>query len=112
MNNNVCEYTYAYADSSVSKGVLARERIRLEGEDNIEGSENEIEIVFGCGHSNYGNMNENDMGIIGLGGGPLSLVSQLGAHYGGRKFSQCLVPFRTHPNISGICMDVSISICI
>ncbi|KAF7824955.1 aspartic proteinase CDR1-like [Senna tora] len=41
------------------------------------------------------------MGIIGLGGGPLSLVSQIGALYGGRRFSQCLVPFHTDPNVAG-----------
>ncbi|MED6218097.1 hypothetical protein PIB30_023812 [Stylosanthes scabra] len=59
------------------------------------------DIVFGCGHKNTGTFNENDMGIIGFGGGPLSLVSQVGAKYGGRRFSQCLVPFHADPNSSG-----------
>lgn len=37
------------------------------------------------------------MGIIGLGGGSISLVSQLGSLLGGRKFSYCLVPFHSDP---------------
>lgn len=94
-------YSYEYADSSVSKGVLAEEKFRFGGDDNGGGVESEI--VFGCGHEDSGTFNENDMGVIGLGGGPLSLVSQIGATFGGRRrFSQCLVPFHTDPNIAGI----------
>nr|KYP52677.1 Aspartic proteinase nepenthesin-1 [Cajanus cajan] len=59
------------------------------------------DILFGCGHSNSGNFNENDMGIIGLGGGPLSLVSQIGDLYGSKRFSQCLIPFHADPHTSG-----------
>lgn len=93
-------YSYEYADSSVSKGVLAEEKFRFGGDDNGGGVESEI--VFGCGHEDSGTFNENDMGVIGLGGGPLSLVSQIGATFGGRRrFSQCLVPFHTDPNIAG-----------
>ena len=47
-------------------------------------------IVFGCGHNNDGTFGEARSGIIGLGGGPLSLVSQLNKSIGG-KFSYCLV---------------------
>ena len=50
---------------------------------------------------NSGIFNENDMGIIGLGGGPLSLVSQFGNLYGSKRFSQCLVPFHADPHTSG-----------
>ncbi|RZB77782.1 Aspartic proteinase CDR1 [Glycine soja] len=72
----LCAYSYAYADSSVTKGVLAREIVSFSstnGEPVVGG-----DIIFGCGHSNSGIFNENDMGIIGLGGGPLSLVPQFG----------------------------------
>ena len=47
--------------------------------------------MFGCGHNNDGTFGEAGSGIIGLGGGPLSLVSQLNNSIGG-KFSYCLVP--------------------
>ncbi|XLS57895.1 hypothetical protein HN51_007650 [Arachis hypogaea] len=95
----LCGYSYGYADSSVTQGVLSRETTTF---SSTNGDSTVVEgIVFGCGHKNTGTFNENDMGIIGLGGGPLSLVSQVGAKYGGRRFSQCLVPFHTDPNSSG-----------
>ncbi|KAI6696115.1 hypothetical protein NL676_016234 [Syzygium grande] len=40
------------------------------------------------------------MGIVGLGKGPVSLVSQMDMSFGARRFSQCLVPFHTPPSIS------------
>ncbi|KAJ1390861.1 Xylanase inhibitor, C-terminal [Sesbania bispinosa] len=99
-SHNLCAYTYGYGDDSVTKGLLAREKVTFisssNGEAVVVG-----DIIFGCGHNNRGTFNENDMGIIGMGGGPLSLVSQLGTHYGSRRFSQCLVPFHTDPDISG-----------
>jgi len=48
-------------------------------------------LVFGCGHSNYLVYNHPVDGIVGLGGGNGSLVTQLGTATGG-KFSYCLVP--------------------
>lgn len=42
------------------------------------------------------------MGIIGMGGGPLSLVSQIGNQFGSKRFSQCLVPFHTDSHTSGM----------
>ncbi|XP_057450151.1 aspartic proteinase CDR1-like [Lotus japonicus] len=96
----LCAYSYSYADSSVTKGVLARETITFSSPTN--GDELVVgDIIFGCGHSNSGAFNENDMGVIGLGGGPLSLVSQMGALYGSRRFSQCLVPFHADSRTSG-----------
>ncbi|XP_029129725.1 aspartic proteinase CDR1-like [Cajanus cajan] len=83
----------------ITNGVLAREAVTFSstsGEPVVVG-----DILFGCGHSNSGNFNENDMGIIGLGGGPLSLVSQIGDLYGSKRFSQCLIPFHADPHTSG-----------
>ncbi|XP_026415210.1 aspartic proteinase CDR1-like isoform X3 [Papaver somniferum] len=48
-------------------------------------------MVFGCGHHNRGSFSDRGSGIVGLGGGPLSLVSQLGSETDG-KFSYCLLP--------------------
>ncbi|CAN1271770.1 Aspartic proteinase CDR1 [Linum perenne] len=52
--------------------------------------------VFGCGHENTGTFDAKGSGIIGLGKGPASLISQLGSIAGG-KFSYCMVPYIT-PN--------------
>ncbi|KAH7577424.1 hypothetical protein JRO89_XS01G0249300 [Xanthoceras sorbifolium] len=45
--------------------------------------------------SNTGEFEENGSGVIGLGGGPLSLISQLSSTIRG-KFSYCLVPTSTN----------------
>jgi len=56
-------------------------------------------ISFGCGHNNQGTFRKDGSGLIGLGGGPLSLVSQLSSSVGG-KFSYCLIPFLQEGNVS------------
>ncbi|CBI29231.3 unnamed protein product, partial [Vitis vinifera] len=56
-------------------------------------------LAFGCGHSNGGTFNEKDSGLIGLGGGPLSLVMQLSSKVGG-QFSYCLVPLSSDSTAS------------
>jgi hypothetical protein len=94
----LCKYTYGYGDSSVTNGVLGQEKITLTS--NTGKSISLQNIHFGCGHNDTGNFNDHEMGIIGLGQGPMSLVSQIGPLSGGRKFSQCLVPFHTDIKIS------------
>ncbi|KAL0311334.1 UNVERIFIED_CONTAM: Aspartic proteinase CDR1 [Sesamum angustifolium] len=47
------------------------------------------QVVFGCGHNNEGTFNETGSGIVGLGGGAVSIVRQLETIIGG-KFSYCL----------------------
>ncbi|CAN1794008.1 Aspartic proteinase CDR1 [Linum perenne] len=48
--------------------------------------------IIGCGHDNAGTFDSKGSGIVGLGGGSASLVSQLGSTIAG-KFSYCLVPY-------------------
>ncbi|XP_011042742.1 PREDICTED: aspartic proteinase CDR1-like [Populus euphratica] len=95
---SLCNYTYAYASSSFTKGVLAKEAITFSSSSGGQ-PVSVPDIVFGCGHSNTG-FNEREMGLVGLGGRPLSLASQIGSYLGNRKFSYCLVPFHTDPSIS------------
>ncbi|XP_062075194.1 aspartic proteinase CDR1-like [Humulus lupulus] len=82
--HDTCEYSYSYGDRSYTKGNLAAETFTV-GETSLP------KVVFGCGHDNGGTFDESGSGLIGLGGGSLSLVSQLGKTIGG-KFSYCLVP--------------------
>ncbi|KAK7366631.1 hypothetical protein VNO80_08626 [Phaseolus coccineus] len=92
-----CNYTYAYASASITQGVLAQETVTL---TSTTGTNVLLKgIVFGCGHNNTGGFNDHEMGIIGLGGGPVSLISQLGSSFGGKMFSQCLVPFHTDVSV-------------
>ncbi|XP_030469007.1 aspartic proteinase CDR1-like [Syzygium oleosum] len=96
--SNTCNYTYGYASASLTKGVLATETLTFA---STEGSPVTLpNVVFGCGHNNSGTFNENEMGLVGLGKGPVSLISQIGTTFGARQFSLCLVPFHTPPTIS------------
>ncbi|PSS26609.1 Aspartic proteinase [Actinidia chinensis var. chinensis] len=74
-----CEYLYTYGDYSSTQGVLASETFTF----------NKVsipEVGFGCGEDNEGSGFSQGAGLVGLGRGPLSLVSQLGE----AKFSYCL----------------------
>ncbi|KAE9621352.1 hypothetical protein Lal_00023594 [Lupinus albus] len=88
---NQCGYAYYYADNSITEGLLALDTITL---DSSTGGVIPLQyMIFGCGHHNEGSFYDKTMGIVGLGRGPLSLISQIGSSFGGRKFSHCLVPY-------------------
>ncbi|RID67044.1 hypothetical protein BRARA_D02150 [Brassica rapa] len=86
-SKNVCKYRYSYGDQSFTKGDVATETISI---NSASGSPVSFPgTVFGCGYDNGGTFDETDSGIIGLGGGQLSLISQLGSSIS-NKFSYCL----------------------
>ncbi|WOG93423.1 hypothetical protein DCAR_0312707 [Daucus carota subsp. sativus] len=88
-DNNKCSYEVSYGDKSFSKGDLAFESLTFE---STSGSPVVLpNISFGCGHINGGNFDKFTTGIVGLGNGPLSIVSQLNDTING-KFSYCLAP--------------------
>ncbi|ESW28320.1 hypothetical protein PHAVU_003G277100 [Phaseolus vulgaris] len=82
--NGSCVYHYSYYDHSHTGGNLATETLTI-GEENPITFPN---TVFGCAHDSGGTFNHMATGIIGLGLGNLSLLSQLGI----RKLSYCLAP--------------------
>ena len=88
-DKNTCQYGYSYGDQSFTNGDLGVETLTIGSTTSRQVTL--PNIVFGCGHNNDGTFSEAGSGIIGLGGGPLSLVSQLNNSIGG-KFSYCLVP--------------------
>ncbi|XP_050280537.1 aspartic proteinase CDR1-like [Quercus robur] len=88
-DKNTCQYGYSYGDQSFTNGDLGVETLTIGSTTSHQVTL--PNIVFGCGHNNDGTFGEAGSGIIGLGGGPLSLVSQLNNSIGG-KFSYCLVP--------------------
>lgn len=94
----VCLYNIKYEDGSNTIGQMAKETMTLA---TTSGSVVTLkDIVFGCSHmSNAGTFTENIMGIIGVGRGPLSFVSQIAPYVGGNKFSHCLLPPQTDPKI-------------
>lgn len=91
--HNKCQYHMSYGDHSYSNGHLATDTFTFGGKTPIK------EVVFGCGHNNGGIFSDTSMGIIGLGGGPLSIITQLRESIKGR-FSYCLVPMYKGSNIT------------
>jgi len=88
-----CIYAYEYGDSSLSAGLLSMETLSFDS----QGGGQTVAFpnsIFGCGLYNNFTAYSSDKvtGIVGLGAGPLSLVSQIGGQIG-RKFSYCLLPF-------------------
>ncbi|KAL3818378.1 hypothetical protein ACJIZ3_004283 [Penstemon smallii] len=88
-SSNGCKYQVSYGDKSYSIGDLAVETLTFDSDSGDKVSF--PKVVFGCGHQNDGTFNETGSGIVGLGGGSLSIVSQLESI--GGKFSYCLTSF-------------------
>lgn len=78
--NGKCLYQVSYGDGSFTVGEYATETVSF----GDSGSVNRVAI--GCGHDNEG-LFVGAAGLLGLGGGPLSLTSQIKA----TSFSYCLV---------------------
>ncbi|KAM7520273.1 hypothetical protein LguiB_019235 [Lonicera macranthoides] len=97
--NNYCGYKLSYGDNSFTQGDLAVDSFTF---GSTSGQPITIpNVVFGCGHENGGTFKEFTSGIVGLGGGPLSIISQLKDSING-KFSYCLVPLDEQSKTSKI----------
>nr|XP_004511019.2 aspartic proteinase CDR1 [Cicer arietinum] len=84
-----CQYNIQYGDRSHSQGDLSLETLTL---DSTTGQSVSFpKTVIGCGTQNTVSFDGRSSGIVGLGGGSVSLTTQLGSKIGG-KFSYCLVP--------------------
>ncbi|XP_062185977.1 aspartyl protease 37-like [Phragmites australis] len=80
-DDNACQYTYKYSGNAATKGILAMDKLAIGG-DVFHG------VVFGCSDSSVGGPPPQASGLVGLGRGPVSLVSQLSV----RRFMYCLPP--------------------
>lgn len=95
-NGNTCQFYYSYADGSYTTGNVGTEIFVISSKTSPDQS-TFPNIVYGCGNNNTGTFDEVGSGIVGLGGGPLSLISQITKSIGG-KFSYCLVPTSSQGN--------------
>ncbi|MBA0719011.1 hypothetical protein Golax_006720 [Gossypium laxum] len=75
-----CLYQVSYGDGSYTVGDFVTETVSFGNSGDIKG------VALGCGHTNEG-LFVAAAGLVGLGGGPLSLTSQIKA----TSFSYCLV---------------------
>ncbi|KAG2244989.1 hypothetical protein Bca52824_093175 [Brassica carinata] len=81
---NSCRYFMQYMDGTESKGTLAKETLTFSTIYGESSSASLSDVVFGCGHENYGKPQQGT-GVLGLGSGNFSLVHRFGS-----KFSYCL----------------------
>uniref|UniRef100_A0A7N1A7S6 Peptidase A1 domain-containing protein n=1 Tax=Kalanchoe fedtschenkoi TaxID=63787 RepID=A0A7N1A7S6_KALFE len=97
--NGLCHYNIHYADEAHTRGLLSKETLRM---DSTAYSTIQIpNFIFGCGTDNIDSFNGIGSGVIGLGTGPESIVTQLG-HLSGKKFSYCLMPLDLPGRVSHI----------
>ncbi|GMI96343.1 ASPARTIC PROTEASE IN GUARD CELL 1 [Hibiscus trionum] len=75
-----CLYQVSYGDGSYTVGEFVTETVSLGNSGRIKG------VALGCGHDNEG-LFVGAAGLVGLGGGSMSLTSQMKA----TSFSYCLV---------------------
>ncbi|XP_010533981.1 PREDICTED: protein ASPARTIC PROTEASE IN GUARD CELL 1-like [Tarenaya hassleriana] len=75
-----CLYQVSYGDGSFTVGEFATETVSFGNSGKVNG------VALGCGHDNEG-LFVGSAGLLGLGGGALSLTSQIKA----KSFSYCLV---------------------
>ncbi|OVA15054.1 Peptidase A1 [Macleaya cordata] len=97
---DACAYEQSYANGAITRGILSSERFTVNSDNGaIEAID---DMVFGCGFNqqNFGDYigHEHEKGrpdeiagILGLGRGPRSFVTQL-RDSAKRKFSYCLGP--------------------
>ncbi|GLJ54402.1 hypothetical protein SUGI_1168430 [Cryptomeria japonica] len=94
-----CGYSYGYGDGSLTSGNMASETFSLKRSDSASSGWEAIpHIAFGCGNQQEGDFG-GVAGLVGLGRGVLSLVSQLGETIK-HKFSYCLGSVEDESSVS------------
>ncbi|KAJ1253824.1 hypothetical protein BS78_K176100 [Paspalum vaginatum] len=86
--NNQCQYRVVYPDGSSSSGTYSTDLLTFTATNAIPS------FQFGCSHAEQGRFDPRTAGILALGGGSESLVSQTAATYG-NAFSYCLPPTKS-----------------
>ncbi|CAN0892783.1 Aspartic proteinase CDR1 [Linum grandiflorum] len=89
-NDNVCHYKFIYGDDSYTLGDFAFETLTFKSSSNLEGFVSFENTLIGCSYDDSLTPASEGSGIIGLGHGPASLITQLGPLIDW-KFSYCLL---------------------
>lgn len=95
-DSSLCAYEVLYADTTQSIGVLAKDTLSLPSSDQTT-SLSLPSSVFGCGLIQQGKLGKQGEGIVGLGRGPSSLISQLAKQID-NTFTFCLAPLSSEAN--------------
>ncbi|KAL7160272.1 hypothetical protein ABFS83_01G082800 [Erythranthe nasuta] len=86
-STNNCRYEIYYGggDGAHSYGDLGTDTFTFDRDMSFP------KVAFGCGHDNSGEKSGTFSGIVGLGGGPVSIIRQLKTYYSiDAKISYCL----------------------
>ncbi|KAJ0763780.1 putative nepenthesin [Helianthus annuus] len=94
-----CRYEYSYADGSITSGFFAKETTTFNSSNGKLLQHDSL--AFGCGFKTSGPSVSGPgfhgaQGVMGLGRGPISFVTQLGRRFG-NKFSYCLKDYTIVP---------------
>ncbi|CAA0842514.1 Aspartic proteinase CDR1 [Striga hermonthica] len=88
LEDNTCRYSVNYLHGSYSHGTISTDTLRTNS-----GSSSPVllrNFIFGCGYENVGEFKPEATGVISLGSGPASFITQMNSVIGG-KFSYCLL---------------------
>lgn len=83
--NNQCQYRVRYPDGSSSSGTYSSDKLSFDAANSISS------FQFGCSRAVQGSFDNRAAGIMALGGGPESLLTQTASRYG-NAFSYCIAP--------------------
>ncbi|CAN4075826.1 unnamed protein product [Withania somnifera] len=90
--DNICNYKVTYSDQSHTIGELSIETFTFASSTSSSENVSIPYTFFGCGHDNGELFPFGTCGVMGLGGGDISIVNQMNEQIEG-KFSYCLVPY-------------------
>ncbi|KAL9142268.1 hypothetical protein ABFS82_14G158200 [Erythranthe guttata] len=89
LGDNTCRYSLRYLNTSYSDGTISSDTLQL---NSTSGSPIlHKNFLFGCGYVNKGTFSVDMCGVIGLGRGPGSFLTQMNPTIRG-KFAYCLLP--------------------
>ncbi|KAF3782337.1 Aspartic proteinase [Nymphaea thermarum] len=89
--DRLCGFHYVYGDQSYADGVLSKETLTFD--TGVHGTIKFPSTTLGCVHDESGNVATAEVsGLVGLGGGPLSLISQISSAID-NKFAYCLISY-------------------
>ncbi|XP_039140350.1 aspartic proteinase CDR1-like [Dioscorea cayenensis subsp. rotundata] len=91
----ICLFDQEYMDDSIVQGFLSEDYFQFQGTNGTRKRSNSP-LKFGCVHASKGHFSPRDDGIMGMGRGKLSFISQLNIS----RFSHCLSMSRKSSYIS------------
>ncbi|XP_039140810.1 aspartic proteinase nepenthesin-2-like [Dioscorea cayenensis subsp. rotundata] len=84
-DERICQFKQEYMDDSFAQGDLSEDYFQFQGTNGTR-KRSDSPLKFGCAHDTKGHFSPQDDGIMGMGRGKLSFITQLNIS----RFSHCL----------------------